>query len=480
MLVLALLGIAAGVAITGGSRFDIGFAISVKSWQRIVYLAIAVVAIRHVLVPRPAIHRHGIAYAAGNRPALVAVLIPFAVYLAIVWHGYDGGPYLRGDCIYYYETAVSLIRDGDLDLSNQFRDRPLTRFSDQFAFTTDLRPVPKHPIPMAIASAPLIGLFGPPGALVFNLLQLAVLLAVLYSLAARVATAAAAAGAVVLTGVFSVLPHYVYNYSPDVFSSLLLAAGLLALPSAGDRHRFARTIVAGLLTGVAIVSKYALFLFGPGMLALLQKPRLRQVLALGLGAAIPLAAFMALNAHLFGSPFTTPYDRLASISPDGRFHFYSQRSSFTLNPLEGAYGQLFERVHGLLFSSPITLPSLVGLFLFSRRDRVLAWYLGPSSLALFLFYSTYDQWNASHYGNRFLMPLVVLAAIPLAVLLDKIADALKRTELLTQSAQRARRKAGRQSRSTQAHRQRSAEFAPAGPTLRVAWDRVPRGGMSLE
>jgi hypothetical protein len=437
ILVLVLLALAAGVAITGGSRFDVGIVVSVKSWPRIVYLSVAVLAIRHVLVPRPAMHQHGLAYAARNRPALAAVLLPFVVYLAIVWRGYDGGPYLRGDCIYYYETAISLVRDGDLDLSNQFRDRDPTGFSDQFAFTTDRRPVPKHPIPMAIASAPLIGLFGQPGALVFNLLQLAALLAVLYRLASRTATRGAAAAAVVLTGIFSVLPHYVYNYSPDVFSALLLAGGLLALPATGDRHRTARTVLAGLLTGVSIVSKYALLLFAPGMLALAGKPRVRQVLALGIGAAIPLVAFMALNAHLFGSPFTTPYDRLASIGADGRFHFYSQRSSFTLNPLVGAYGQLFERVHGLLFSSPITLPSLAGLFVFARRDRTLAWYLGLSSLALFLFYSTYDQWNASHYGNRFLMALVVLAAIPLAVLLDKAAQLFTPALRSAEAAERA-------------------------------------------
>jgi hypothetical protein len=124
---------------------------------------------------------------------------------------------------------------------------------------------------------------------------------------------------------------------------------------------------------------------------------------------------------MFGSPLTTPYDRLASIGADGRIQIYSQRSSFTMNPAQGAYGQLFDPVHGLLYSSPITLPSLAGLFLLARRHRALAWYLAGSSLALFLFFSMYDQWDASHYGNRFLMPVIALAAIPLAVLLEKAA-----------------------------------------------------------
>ena len=110
VLTVVLVALAVGVAITGGSRFDIGITVSVRSWQRLLYLAIALLAMRHVLVPRPAIHRHGFAAAARNRPLLAALLIPFAVYLAIVWHGYDGGPYLRGDCIYYYRTAISTFR----------------------------------------------------------------------------------------------------------------------------------------------------------------------------------------------------------------------------------------------------------------------------------------------------------------------------------------------------------------------------------
>ena len=94
-------------------------------------------------------------------------------------------------------------------------------------------------------------------------------------------------------------------------------------------------------------------------------------------------------------------------------------SSFRISPLVGSWGQLFDPVHGLVFSSPVTMVSFVGLFWLARRDRALAWYLGLSWLALFLVFATYDQWNSSHAGNRFLMPIVALAAIPLATLVEQ-------------------------------------------------------------
>jgi hypothetical protein len=49
-----------------------------------------------------------------------------------------------------------------------------------------------------------------------------------------------------------------------------------------------------------------------------------------------------------------------------------------------------------------------------------------SSLLLYLFFCTYRLWNQSHYGNRFLMVIIFLAAVPLASLLDHTARNWKR------------------------------------------------------
>jgi hypothetical protein len=345
----------------------------------------------------------------------LAIGVPTLVYLAVIAVQYDGRPYLRGDCQYYYFTAVSLLEDHDLDLANNLT-RPLVRHSDDVSLDTRGRLVPKHPIWMALFALPLIAAFGAPGALVFNLLQLVLLLYLTARLAARYSSPWDSSIAIALTGVTSILPHYVWNFSPDVFSCVLLVAGLVALPP----HRCPNTLrhgIAGFLFGLAAISKFSLFLALPGLPLLCGRPFKKSLPALAVGLLVPAVLFSALNLHLFGSPLTTSYDRMARIEGDVVV-VHSQRSDFGLPVVEGVRGQIMDRAHGLLFTSPITLLSLFGLYPLARRDKGAALYLIVTFLAMFLFFSTYEPWRASHFGNRFLMPICVLAAAPLAALLD--------------------------------------------------------------
>jgi len=52
-------------------------------------------------------------------------------------------------------------------------------------------------------------------------------------------------------------------------------------------------------------------------------------------------------------------------------------------------------------------------------------FLAFGTVVLYCLFSTYDQWNAAHYGNRFLMPIVAFAVVPLATLLDQAAGWLR-------------------------------------------------------
>jgi hypothetical protein len=419
-LATVLLGLAAWSALVGSLRLSIGgvVVLSVGQWRRPVIQAAIVIIIRYLIVRQPGLHwRLATGAASYIKPAGLAVLVPFLIYAVIVARGYDGVTYLRGDCIYYYQTALSIIQDGDLDLANQLHN--WRGHAHQVAWSKDGRVVPKHPIFLSIVSAPVVELGGMPGALVFNLLQFGALLAVLYRLAARVAAPVPAAWGAALTGVATWLPHYVYNYSPDVFASFWLAAAFAALPETeGSRPRLGRHLLAGLLAGCAAISKYPLALFMPGMVLLIRPLSWSRTCAFVAGWALPVVLLLGLNFHLFGSPLASGYDRILVINPGGNIGTYSQRGSFSLDPVEGMRGQLFDGSHGLLTTSPVTLLSFVGLPFLARRRRLLAWVLGIGSVTLFLVYSTYDNWNASHYGNRFLIPIAVLAVVPLASLLD--------------------------------------------------------------
>ncbi len=347
---------------------------------------------------------------------MIALAVPSLVNAAILVHGYDGGPYLRGDCPYYYYTALALLKDRRFELSRQLPGG-WYRHINQIALSKRGKPVAKHPVVMPILSLPFVALFDKPGTLAFNVVQCTLLLGVLYLLAARVAHPFAASAAVVLTYVASFLPHYLWNYSPDLCATVLLTAGTLVVAAArGRRDR----VWGGVLLGLACAAKYPFVVFIPPTLFLIPRPFLKSALAVAAGMLIPLSLFALLNIHQFGSPFTTGYDRIATLSADYVASTYSQRSSFDLPFREGFSGQIFDPEHGLLHTSPITLISLLGFPVLLWRNRRLGAALATGSLALFLLFCLYDQWNASHYGNRFLMPVVAFGAVPLAALIQQL------------------------------------------------------------
>jgi hypothetical protein len=72
----------------------------------------------------------------------------------------------------------------------------------------------------------------------------------------------------------------------------------------------------------------------------------------------------------------------------------------------------------LLFTTPVTLLSLLGIPALALRDKRMALYVSGTTIAIYLFFARYRLWDSSHYGNRFLFPLVVLAALPLAAAVD--------------------------------------------------------------
>src|SRR5258708_35445357 len=105
----------------------------------------------------------------------------FAVVLVILEIGYaflasrQQHDFLIGDCSYYAATAESLARDGDWELRNQLPG-DLKDHEGFFALSKDQRIVPKHSTLLPILSVPFFLLFGTKGFLVFNLIQVFLLI----------------------------------------------------------------------------------------------------------------------------------------------------------------------------------------------------------------------------------------------------------------------------------------------------------------
>jgi 4-amino-4-deoxy-L-arabinose transferase-like glycosyltransferase len=358
-----------------------------------------------------------------DRRAPLLLLVPVFVFGVILARGYDGGDYLRGDCPYYFYTTLSLLHDHDLDLSNQLPGGLSFHF-DQVALAKDGRVVPKHPIVMPLAALPFVALLGRIGALVFNVVQILVLVLALYRLAGLVARALAAASAVALTATLSFLPHYVWNFSPDVFAVAIAVLAVLALASSPSSR--ARDSVGGALLGVACAAKPALAVFVPAALLLvLPAWRMRMLAALA-GLAVPLALWAALDVHLFGAPQTTGYDHIVRLGAHG-VETYSQRDDFDQPIVKGLKRQLRHPTQGLLATSAITLISWLGLPGLVRRRPALAVAVASGSIMLVLFFARYRLWDSSHYGNRHLLLIVALAALPLAVFVEDVFTAVRRS-----------------------------------------------------
>lgn len=354
----------------------------------------------------------------GDRITLTVLAgLVLAIVTARVVHQYRPLAYLVGDCPYYAATAVSLIEDHDLDLRNQLNGG-LEVHGRQIALGRDGAWYPKHPILMPLAALPLVLAFGLPGTLLFNVLVFGALALVLQRLARPVAPSWAAGAASLLLVFGTFLRRYDYNFSPDLFATLVLTSAWLALQRGRDRQ-------GGLLLGLAVTAKLThLFLLPLGLLYAFWCRGRGGLVRVALVCAIPLGALALLNLQLFGSPFVTSYDRNVVVE-NGTPITVSHRGLFDLAPLQGLEGEILDPVHGLLSTSPVLLLALPGfVILLRRRPREAVLFLAIGEFLL-LFFATYRYWAVSHYGNRFLMPLVAVAAPPVALAIERIAAWLR-------------------------------------------------------
>ncbi len=325
--------------------------------------------------------------------------------------------YYEGDCPYYISTALSILQDGDLDLRNQLRGG-LEVHGRQIALGRGGQWYPKHPILMPILALPFLVVFGMPGFAIFSVVVLAALSVALMRLARPFAPPAAAAGAAVLLIAGTFLRRYDYNITPDLFAALWAVCGLIALVRGRD-------LGGGLLLGLAAAAKPTdLFLLPFAVVYVLAARRWRGASRTLAGALGPVLALLALNAALFGSPFVSSYDRNVLLR-DGVPTLVSHMSQFDRSALPGLAGELFDRQHGLVPTSPVLWLALPGLALMLRRHRWEAVLVLLVSEFYLLLFATYRYWDTTRYGNRFLILLVALASPTVAMTLQWMAERVR-------------------------------------------------------
>ena len=156
--------------------------------------------------------------------------------------------------------------------------------------------------------------------------------------------------------------------------------------------------------------------------------RPRAIIAALVGAAIPIALTLWYNDAAFGGPLQTSYAHL--------HHAHSraihERGLFGvgLPTLASLYGVLLGPARGALWCAPVLLMGTFGLPSLWARARWLAIYCAVAMAGYALIATGVGIWHGGWgFGPRFLVPVVVIAALPTSCLLDQLRAPLARAAL---------------------------------------------------
>lgn len=350
------------------------------------------------------------------------------VYAMFALHRYEPFTFTKYDPGWMVRTVMSIVEDGDLDLRNQLGNDP-KRASDQTSQGVAGEWYPVHEYLMPILTVPFYVLLGINGCLVFNILVVILLMLALYHLCNRHADCQSSFTAVVLTAFPTLFLEYSYSYSLDVFSAFaLVLAYLLAV-----RNRF---FLAGLAWGFAVYARLANCVTAVGFLPFLimagwsghrrmqGAPSITTPFKQGgpvarflLGGLGPGSCYLLGNWWMFGSPFVTSYDRWQHFV-DGHPVINTLRSGFTCPVIERLPKVLLDTQSGLLIGGPLIIVAvgygIHSLWREARDEAILMILTCGATIALF---SKYCEGHPGTPGNRYLMPVVALCAIPLALAL---------------------------------------------------------------
>jgi hypothetical protein len=288
-----------------------------------------------------------------------------------------------------------------------------------------------HEFLMPIVTLPFYMAFGIFGCLVFNIVISIFLMMVLFELCARHVGYGSAFTATALTAFTTLFLNYTYSYSLDVFGAFMLTLAYWCLVKR-------RYLLAGLVWGLATYARLpnAVTVFGFLVFALLESCsgksknngsrslkayvwRAYPVLAYLTGGLPVAACFFMTNFLMFGSPLTTSYDRWLHFV-NGQPVITEQSSSFSCSALENLPEVLLDKKSGLVTGAPLIVVALAfgmkNFWLKARNDAIL---LIVASAMLATLFSKYCNAFPGELGNRYLMPIVALCAIPLAFAVEQ-------------------------------------------------------------
>ncbi len=347
---------------------------------------------------------------------LLIALITAVLTVAARW---EPNKWLHGDGAFYMNIARGLIENHSL---RQETLHPRTWFEADLGWNRDVDAAfsnialgrngewwPKHPILMPLCAAPFIWAFGPVGSLIFQVLGFILIALFAYRVAACFAPRPCALAAAAIFVTAPRVASFVWGFNNDVFFTALLLASV-------DSALRRKSVAAGLCLGLAIFAKPTNALYAPAILLIfLLRRDARLALKMCAAAAVPVLAFAALNAWLYGAPWKTGYDSIL-VRVAGQLTIHSHRAdfAFTLDGLRtGLDNVFFGARHGFARNFPLFFVALAGLIALAIRRPREALCLGWMLLIPVAFHAPF-AW----YRLDFSLPQMALGAAPVAMLIS--------------------------------------------------------------
>lgn len=407
----------------------------------------------------------GIQQALQKKSRVISLFLAFVLLILISSLYFKWFEGIKGDGIYYYSYAVSLLEDGDFDLQDQF-DRRLPSGEEQTvaggnyfinnktgkAFSlhnpgTGLFMIPMIGIGRAVSAVLGLGhqnLFDPfyqEFAGYTSVLLTAISLFLLYLILKRFYSTGISLGLPVLflfgtnwlfyTTVFADFSH--------ACSLFCVTALLYVFFRLKERFSFFAAALFGFIGGLGFTTRnFNLVLFGFLFLLFLffhvknskvifSKKNVLTVVFVGLFFLIGASPQLMVNQTQHGNPLTFGYraieDSVRSpgfdVNPD-----FKTASSLNLYLL---YTNLFNSENGLFYSHPLYLFGLLGLLFLRHKDKKFQWITDILLLAMLLFWlvdaSYFDNWfnraAGSGFGHRRFISFLPLFIIGGASLLER-------------------------------------------------------------
>lgn len=354
-----------------------------------------------------------------------ACLFTYTLMLVVVPH-FPGMPSTDGDEPHYLIIAQSLLKDGDLDVENNYLEqqyRPYYQLDIELPHMVEGRGgrmVSTHPAFLSMVVLPGFALFGFRGAAMTMIFFTSLAAALTFAIADRFIRRLTALGVVLF--LFFTYPILFYSrlIYPETMALFLLPLGVMSCLRLKENGSLYFAAVSGLSAGLLI-------LFHPKFIALaIALLVLTLMVSRSTGSVRPALwwwlapAFFCLAGLLVITGLTYGPNLLSGLTASGGSRLMG--GYLGTNSVWGVVGMFLDRAWGLFIFAPIYMLFPHGLAMNRGRLEWSRWWaFFPLAIALHvLMMGIFQSWNGGACPvQRYLIPLSSLFVIGLALFADR-------------------------------------------------------------